>query len=688
VDALFLYGATDRQVHFVVGHDLLAAGALGRMARRIGVIPFDPNDADSIRAARGAIRQHLADGHVVCLSTELPADREGNRVPDFADYPGLAEGLEVPVVPVHLDHLWGRVYTFQDGAFRAKRPPCIPYPVTVHVGAHLPATVSEADVRDEIARLGVAAYSQRPLPFQLLHRGFIRAARRNLRKMAVADLTSGELNYFKTLVGSIVFARKLHKILDRQPMVGVLVPPSIGGLLTNVALQMMGRVPINLNYTASNEALASCARQCDLTQVITSKKVLERLPIEIPGQAIFLEDIKDTVKGGDRIVGMLLALLAPVRLIERLLGAPKRNADDLATIIFSSGSEGDPKGVMLTHRNLIYDMEASMEVFPHDKETCLVGFLPFFHSFGFMATLWMVLCHGLRGVYHPNPLEPKQIGGLVEKYRGTIMIGTSTFLQSFIRRCTPEQLGSLAFVVCGAEKLSPRVRDAFREKFGVEPLEGYGTTECAPAVSVNIPDLISPGFHYLGTRRGTIGRLIPGQAAKVEDPDTGVELPLGEAGLLHIKGPNIMKGYLHQPEKTAAVLQDGWYATGDIANRDIDGFITITDRLARFSKIAGEMVPHTKVEETLHTLLNLTEQAMAIASVPDTQKGERLVVLHTLTDEQLAELTARLDQTGLPNLWVPRANAFYRIDAIPVLGTGKMDIKSVKQMALALDLGE
>ncbi|NJL71814.1 MAG: AMP-binding protein [Candidatus Competibacteraceae bacterium] len=343
---------------------------------------------------------------------------------------------------------------------------------------------------------------------------------------------------------------------------------------------------------------------------------------------------------------------------------------------------------MLTHRNLIYNMEATIETFPHDENTTLVGFLPFFHSFGHMATLWMVLCLGLRGIYHPNPLEPKIIGGLIEKYKGTIMIGTSTFLQSFIRRCTAEQMKSLSFVVCGAEKLSPRVRDAFSEKFGVEPLEGYGTTECAPAVSVNVPDQVSPGFYARGTERGTIGRLLPGQASKVFDPDTGVELGIGQPGLLCIKGPNIMKGYLNQPEKTAKVLKDGWYETGDIAALNIEGFITITDRLARFSKIAGEMVPHTKVEEVLHQLLNLTDQAMAIASVPDQQKGERLVVLHTLSDEELATLVGRLDQSGLPNLWVPRPNAFYRVDAIPVLGTGKMDIKSVKKLALALDLGE
>ena len=295
---------------------------------------------------------------------------------------------------------------------------------------------------------------------------------------------------------------------------------------------------------------------------------------------------------------------------------------------------------------------------------------------------------GIRGIYHPNPLEPKIIGNLIQKYGGSIMICTPTFLQSFIRRCEPDQLKSLDYVVGGAEKLPERVRLAFKDKFGNDPVEGYGTTECAPGVSVNIPDCGSPGFFVCGLKHGTIGRPMTGQTVRVVDPDTGVELPTGEGGLLLVKGPNVMLGYLDDPKKTASVIKDGWYATGDIAALDEDGFITITDRLARFSKIAGEMVPHTRIEEILHEFLGLTEQSLVVAGVPDHSKGERLVVLHTLTDEQLDELLRKIGESDLPNLWRPRPTAFYRIEAIPVLGTGKMDLKLVKKMALTLDVGE
>jgi acyl-[acyl-carrier-protein]-phospholipid O-acyltransferase/long-chain-fatty-acid--[acyl-carrier-protein] ligase len=357
-------------------------------------------------------------------------------------------------------------------------------------------------------------------------------------------------------------------------------------------------------------------------------------------------------------------------------------------VIFSSGSEGEPKGVMLTHKNVLSNCEAVAQVFPHETGDGFMGILPFFHSFGFMGTLWMPLWRGFFAVYHPNPLEPKIIGQLIYRYRPRFLIATPTFLQGFIRRCLPEELSSLEYVVTGAEKLPQRVREAFLAKFGVEPLEGYGTTECAPAVSVSVPDFRAPGFYQVGTKHGSIGQPLPGVSVKIVNPDTEERVPHGEPGLLLVKGPNIMKGYLGQPEKTAAVLKDGWYNTGDIATIDEEGFIVITDRLARFSKIAGEMVPHTKVEETLHKLLDMQEQTFAVTSVPDEQKGERLIVLHTLMDGELEVLVDKLKDSDLPNLWRPKPTSFYRIAEIPVLGTGKMDLKKVKTLAKEMDVGE
>ncbi|MDX9974027.1 MAG: AMP-binding protein, partial [FCB group bacterium] len=481
----------------------------------------------------------------------------------------------------------------------------------------------------------------------------------------------------------------MHRTLRGPAAVGILVPPSVGGAVANVAVQIMGKVAVNLNYTASAESLKSAADQSELRHVITSRQFLERVPIEPPGEAIYLEDIMDTVTAKDRIVALLMAALCPVRLLERAVGSPKhRGQDDLAAIIFSSGSTGMPKGAMLTHFNLLSNIETALQVFPHEPEESMMGILPFFHSFGFMGTLWLPLTYGFRVAYFPNPLEAKAVGLMCAKHRCTFLIATNTFFQNYIRRCAPEDFSSQKYALGGAEKLTERVREAFKAKFGNEPLEGYGTTECSPVVALNCPDFRAPGFFQVGTKRGSVGHPLPGISVKTVDPETLEDLPAGATGLLCVKGPNIMQGYLKMPDLTAEVLRDGWYNTGDVTRIDEDGFIWITDRLARFSKIAGEMVPHQKVEEVLHDLLGLTEQAFAVVGVPDVQKGERLVVLHTVTDDQVQEVLAKLDKSGLPKLWVPRGSAFYRVEAIPILGTGKLDLQRSKALAKELDVGE
>ena len=692
VDALVLTASTDRLVRFIMAEEFYNTWWARPICKIMRAIPISarsgPRDLiNSLKTATEAIQQ----GDLVCIFAEGQISRTGQLLPFRKGFERIMKGVDAPIIPVHLDRLWGSIFSFEGERFFWKLPRQLPFPITVSYGAPMPARTGAPELRNAIQELGTDAYMTRAIAYPLLHRAFIAYARRHPRQMAVADGRTPKLSYFKTLVGSIVLARKLRRLLDDEPMTGVLVPPSVGGALVNVALQIMGKVPINLNYTASADGLASSAQQCNIRHVITSKEFLQRLPLQVPGEAIYLEDIMASVKGSDRLVAALMAIFCarPVWLIERLLGAPGgRSQDDLATIIFSSGSEGDPKGVMLTHFNITSNIEAALQVFPHERGDALMGILPFFHSFGFTGTLWLTLTRGFRSVYHPNPLDAKAIGGLTYKYKAKFLIATATFLQNFIRRCLPEEFSSLQYVVTGAEKLPARVREAFRAKFGVEPLEGYGTTECAPIVSINVPDFRAPGFFQRGTKHGTIGQPLPGISVRIVDPDTEELLPLGEAGMLQVKGPNIMKGYLGMPERTAEVLKDGWYTTGDIAKLDEEGFITITDRLSRFSKIGGEMVPHNTVEEKLHALLGITEQVIAITGVPDESKGERLVALHTLDEEQLDELQNKMAQCDLPRLWLPKTTAFYRVQEIPTTGTGKIDIKKVRDLARQFDLGE
>jgi acyl-[acyl-carrier-protein]-phospholipid O-acyltransferase / long-chain-fatty-acid--[acyl-carrier-protein] ligase len=445
---------------------------------------------------------------------------------------------------------------------------------------------------------------------------------------------------------------------------------------------------VNLNYTASSESLASCAAQCNLETVITTKQLLDRVSLQVPGKTIFLEGVAAGHGFGERLVALLLWFFPGAALEKLLSGGKTKSVDDLAAIIFSSGSTGEPKGVMLTHYNIASNVEQIGQMFMFDTHDRLLGVLPFFHSFCFTIPLWLPAVLGVSVIYHPSPLDLAAISEIVRDYRVTFLMSTPTFLQAYARRCSPEDFGSLQYVVVGAEKLPERLALAFEDRFGIRPLEGYGATECSPVVSVNTHDFRAPGFRQIGAKRGRIGHPLPGVSVRIVDPDTRAPLPAGTPGLLLVRGPNVMKGYLGKPEKTAEVLKDGWYVTGDIAAEDEDGFLAITDRLSRFSKIGGEMVPHIKIEEQLHELAGVTEQQFVVTGVPDGKKGERLVVLHTLAPDELRPVLERLGESGLPNLWIPRPNQFFAVEELPHLGTGKLDLRRVKEMALEFSPAE
>jgi acyl-[acyl-carrier-protein]-phospholipid O-acyltransferase/long-chain-fatty-acid--[acyl-carrier-protein] ligase len=585
---------------------------------------------------------------------------------------------------VNLDGIWGSIFSFERGRFLWKMPRSIPYPVTVSFGRPMPPTATPFEVRDAVQRLQTDAYRHHKGRMRTLHRGLIRTAHRSPFRFAMGDKRRPRMKWGGVLLSSIFLARRLRGTWTDQEMVGILLPPSVPGALVNFAAMLAGKIPVNLNYTASSESLAPCAAQCKLETVITTKALLDHIPLQVPGEAILIEEAAASPRFGEKVVALLMWFL-PGGWIERVLaGGARRSIDDLATVIFSSGSTGDPKGVMLTHYNIASNIEQAGQTFMFSGKDCMLGVLPFFHSFGFTVTLWLPAVLGISVVYHPSPLDLGAIGDLVRDYRVTFLLATPTFLQAYTRRCSPEDFGSLQFVVVGAEKLPDRLAIAFEDRFGIRPLEGYGTTECSPVVAVNTRDFRAPGFHQVGAKRGRIGHPLPGVSVRIVDPETHAPLPVDTPGLLLVRGPNVMKGYLGKPEKTAEVLRDGWYITGDIASRDEDGFLTITDRLSRFSKIGGEMVPHIKIEEQLHELASATERCFAVTGIPDEKKGERLVVLHTLAPDVLEAIVDKLAQSGLPNLWIPRPNQFFPIEELPHLGTGKLDLRRIREIALEL----
>jgi acyl-[acyl-carrier-protein]-phospholipid O-acyltransferase/long-chain-fatty-acid--[acyl-carrier-protein] ligase len=329
-------------------------------------------------------------------------------------------------------------------------------------------------------------------------------------------------------------------------------------------------------------------------------------------------------------------------------------------------------------------VQGVIEVYQLGRRDTLVGVLPFFHSFGYMATVWFPLLGGFRVVYHRSPLEPEQVQKLIHREKGTIALTTPTILGMWMKRFDREAIKSLRFVLTGAEKLREGLAKEAEEKLGFPILEGYGCTELSPAACVSTLNVKDRHEFQEGTKPGKVGRPLPGVTVRVVDPDTGAPLPAGTPGLLLVRGPNVMAGYWGMPEKTAEVIRDGWYVTGDIASVDEDGFVQITDRLSRFSKIGGEMVPHILVEEKLHAVSSEPEARFIVTAVPDVKRGEALVVLYDNYRGDVDGLHQRLKDAGLPPLWLPDRRNYFKLDEFPTLGTGKADLGKARRIAQSL----
>jgi acyl-[acyl-carrier-protein]-phospholipid O-acyltransferase/long-chain-fatty-acid--[acyl-carrier-protein] ligase len=681
-DAVLLLAALDRPVRFLMFKGSYDHPLVKPFAKILGVIPIssDQGPREMIHSLRRAT-QALEDGELVCIFPEGQMTRIGQMMPFRRGMERIVKGVDVPIIPVNLDGVWGSIFSFSGGRFLWKFPRRLPYPVRVTFGKPLPASSSALEARQAVQDLGAEAFERRKHHMQPLPRTFLYTMRRHPFRFAMADGQTPKLTFFAVLARTLFLARRLRRTWQGQEMVGVLLPPSIPGALVNFAAMLMGKVPVNLNYTASKETLESCAKQCNLKTVITARAFLERVHVQPPAEAIFLEDLAEKPRFTERL-GAALAFFFPAESVQKYAGAERTTQlEDIATIIFSSGSTGDPKGVVLTHYNVASNVEQLNQVFLLHSNDRIMGILPFFHSFGFTGTLCLPAATGIGVVFHPNPLDSRVIGALVNKYAVTMLLATPTFLNAYTRRCEPEQFGSLRFVMAGAEKLPDRISQAFEDRFGIRPLEGYGCTECSPAVTVNTIDFRAASFRQVGAKRGSIGHPLPGMTVKIIDPESQQPLGVNQPGLLLVRGPNVMQGYLNQPEKTAAVLQDGWYNTGDIAMLDEDGFLRVTDRLSRFSKIGGEMVPHIKVEDKLHELAHATEQLFVVTAVPDERKGERLMVLHTLPEDKLKETLELLLKCDLPALWRPRPDQFLRVEKLPYLGTGKLDLRKARELA-------
>ena len=662
-DAVLIGCATDRLIQFLMWQPMYDNRWLRPVCQLFDAIPIPTNaPKESLRALRHA-RQQVEAGNLVGIFPEGGLTRTSHVKPFERGVEVILRGLEsTPVIPIYLDGLWGHPLSTRRGPWRLR------HRVTIVIGEPIYGPATAESLHQKVLELGCATAEHRKGRDATLAHRFVRAARKNWSGAALADSTGKQLSFGRALAASIVMRWWIDTNCRDDRNVGLLLPASVAGALANLGVALAGKTAVNLNFTAGEDAMRQAMERCGIRTVISSRQFLEKIKLDpLPG-TVYMEDLLAATTAFQKFAAAMAARFAPVRSLARAA-----KPDDAAAIIFSSGSTGTPKGIVLSHWNLISNIEATAQVYLVGRADCMLGVLPLFHSFGLTYTLWFPLVHGFKTVFHPNPTDAKAIGELAAEHRPTLFLSTPTFCLSYLRKCSREQFSSLRFLLVGAEKLRPALAQAFERRFGIALFEGYGCTEMGPVVSVNCAGAHQPE---------SAGRMLPNIAARVVDPETFLPVAAGETGLLLVNGPSRMLGYIGESERTAASLVDGYYVTGDLARFDTLGFLHIVDRLSRFSKIGGEMVSHLTVEEAVREALG--DNACAVAGIPDDQRGERLVVLYTSPDVTPAELWKQLCASRLPRLWVPKREDIHTVDSIPTLGTGKLDLQRVKQLASEL----
>ncbi|MBI5692004.1 MAG: AMP-binding protein [Verrucomicrobia bacterium] len=652
-------------------------------SRCIGISAQQPREG--LREAVEALRA----GELVCLCPEGHISRTGQLMQIQRGFEVIARQAGVPVLAASIDGLWGSIFSFAGNKYLWKSPRLMPTHVFIAFGRPVrPEVATTAWARRELLDLGERAFNERPVLRRHLGRECIRAMTKHPGRLAVVDRTVGrrEMRAGQLYAAVAILSRRIRATVPEK-RVGIVLPPGVGAFIANLAVMAAGKVPVNLNFTAGRAALETSMRIGGVATVISATAMREKVPgFPWPERTL---DLKDEIEaaGGKRAMlpWLAAAWLLPNQWCASLLDLPTVGDRAEAGLLFTSGSSGEPKGVALTHRNILANCAqiSSLSILP---QTCsLLGCLPIFHSFGFTVTLWYPLLRSCRVVTLPSPLETRKIVDAIAQEKATVMIGAPTFIRPLLKKARPEELKTLDLVVTGAEKLPDDLYRAFLETFHIEILQGYGLTETTPASNINQPHppvVVSTNEPQLGKRTGSVGRMMPGMTARIYDPETWRELPMHETGVVLFRGANVFEGYLDDPGKTRAAFHDGWFITGDLGRFDDDGFLFIEGRLSRFSKIGGEMVPHGTIEMKIIEAFGWDQAespSVYVTGIPDATKGEALVLLTTqpVAPELLRE---KLTALGVPNLWVPKV--IHHVDRIPMLGTGKTDLKQCRELAM------
>lgn len=692
-DGMLVAAVVERPIHPIIYDEMYNNPYLKPIVDLVEPIPINDRmkPRELIETLNGA-SEKIRSGKIVVIFAEGQITRVGFQLDFRKGIERIMRGLDAPIIPLAIDGLRNQFLSMDTARNLVMFPKRLRAPISLTFGEPLPTSTETHVIHRTILGLRAKAWELRRSHTRLLHHEAFKSPVSWLFDRCFYDLKNPDgIKRWKFPVGTIIFAELLKKIWISEERIGICLPPSIAASILNHSALLAGKVPVNLNYTASPEIIAKICDDAGIKIVLSSKEFMEKAKLTLPGNVILLEELATNVTPALRRWALWLFLTNSVRKLEKRFGNPHWNVSRKlrlnhdASIIYSSGSTGVPKGVCLTHWNLASNIQSTLEVFHLGREQSMLAMLPFFHSIGTMIFIFLPHKSGMKMSFLPNPLDLGLIGETIRTHNLTCMVATPTFLQAFLRRIDPRDFGSLNTIIAGAEKLRPALAEAFEKRFGVPICEGYGSTECSPVIACNTPDYRANNTFQRSRQYGTVGMCFPGVVVEIRDLETGEVLPLDKPGMIYAKGPNVMKGYLNNPEKTAEVLKDGWYCTGDIGFMGEDCFLRITDRLSRFSKIGGEMVPHVNIETRLLQGAGGEDGGIVVTSVADEKKGERLIVLYTIKEEVARKSFDQLSADAeFPNLWKPKWTDFYRVDAIPILGTGKTDLRKVKDLAQLL----
>ncbi len=691
IDWLVIQVASPRAIKFVMEKSIYNKWYLQWFLKYFNIIPIS---GTASRGSIAKIRERLDNGEVVALFPEGRISYNGQLGEFKRGFEMAMKDSNHPIIPFYLHGLWGSTFSRADEHYKIMSKEGSKRNIIVALGKPLPSDASIEDVKQAVATLSFKTWERYISHRRPLQYGWLKRSKASLSKRSVVDTMGSDLNNAKMITAVLLFIKSLKLTLGNNKNIGVLLPSSSVGSIVNMALLVLGKRPINLNYTLSSEAMGSAIARADIQIVISSDKFINKLSSkgfnfkEIIGEKLLsAESIGAGFSKPAKFIAISQAYCMPAWLIEKCY-FEKVSLDDTATILFSSGSEGKPKGIELTHKNLIANIKQISTLLNFQDGDVILNSLPIFHSFGLTVTTLLPLSEGVTMVSAPDPTDAAAIGKLAARYKATIMFGTSTFFRLYEknRKLHPLMFESVRMIVAGAEKLKPEIKQAFKKKFGLDIFEGYGTTETSPVISVNMPDRLDLETMrpIIANKQGSVGQGIPGTIVKIVDPVTMQTLPVGTDGHIIVGGPQVMKGYLNDPSKTDEVIVelDGirYYKTGDKGHLDKDGFIFITDRYSRFAKIGGEMISLGSVEEKLNELLGETVELTAVA-INDDKKGEQIVLLYK-SELTLEQIKQSIKESDLIPLMKP--SKIFEVDEIPKLGTGKSDFKGAKRVAEGL----